>query len=63
MMCRPTPEDWSYSVENETKAVAPIYDPPRIVDYGDLVELTAGGPHCVHPASIRKPGCQPPKFS
>ena len=39
------------------------YEAPRIVDYGDLVELTAGGAHCVHPASIRKPGCQPPKFS
>jgi hypothetical protein len=27
---------------DDTKNVAPEYEQPKIVDYGDLVELTAG---------------------
>jgi hypothetical protein len=41
------------------------YDPPRIVDYGDLVELTAGGwrgAHVDHNFNGYHVG-PPPKFS
>jgi len=41
-----------------------VYEPPRIVDHGDLVELTAGVPGCGHWDVVKgRHGCLPPKFS